>query len=195
MPLPWEIFSLKYNLVSFLLYFGKIIIIFKSFNQNPLIMKKTDYQASFEEANITNESAQLLMTTSRWAKFISIFGFIVYGLVIIGSIIGASVMSKTGAHMAAGYATMKGVYGPGVFSWGFAVPLIIISLIYFIPLYFQLRFAVKIQKAFRIGDTPTLTEAFRSLRNYYVIMGIFLIVTILFAAVGMIIGMAYTWHV
>lgn len=161
-------------------------------------MKKTNYKTSLEDVRLTDESAQLLMKASGWAKFLAIVGFIVYGLVILGSIIGAAAMKGAGAHMANTYNTtmqgMHGMYNPGMFSWGTAITLIIIAIVYFIPLYFLLRFATRTQKAFRIGDTPALTEGFHGLKNYFMIMGIFIIITMVFVVLGLIMAMIWGSH-
>lgn len=160
-------------------------------------MKKTDYQIRLEDARLTDESAQLLMKAAGWAKFLAIVGFIVYGLLIIGSIIGASTMSKIGVQMAGnpayGVQRMHGMYNyPGMFSWGFAITIIIVAIIYFIPLYFLLRFGTKTQQAFEIGDTSSLTEGFHGLKNFFMIMGIFIIITLLFSIIGLIAGISST---
>lgn len=155
-------------------------------------MKKADYQIRLEDARLTNESAQLLMKAAGWAKFLAIVGFIVYGLIIIGSIIGASTMSRIGTQIANNPAMYRGMHlynNMGMFSWGYAITLIIVALIYFIPLYFLYRFGARTQEAFRNGDATILTEGFHGLKNFFMIMGIFIIITIVFTILGLIIGM------
>ena len=146
-------------------------------------MRNVDYQTLPGDVQLTNESAHLLMTTARWAKFLAVFGFIAYGLLIIATVAGAAAVSS--GYMGANY-PFRG--NP----WGLAVSVIILAVVYFFPLYFLLRFASKTQRAFRTNDTYELTEGFHSLKNYYVFIGVLLLITIFFVIINMLLAIFHS---
>lgn len=131
------------------------------------------------EMKITPEAKTFLATTAKWAKFLAIVGFVVaaiYALTGLITLIAGSAMSLPG--MAAG-GRMLGLM------------MLIISAIYFVPMYYLYSFATRTAIAVQTDNEQELTEALNFQAKYFKFLGIFLIVmlcivalTILFSIIG-----------
>ena len=116
-----------------------------------------------------------LEQTTKWAKFLAIFGFVMCGFIVImafsiGSILG-SIMAMSGQDMPG-----LGAIGGGMIT----VFYLLLAVLLFFPNLYLLNFANKMQTALGSNNQPTLTESLRFLRAYYRYIGIFLIVVISF---------------
>ncbi len=124
---------------------------------------------------ISKESADLLVIITKWTKFLSIFGFIIIALMLIGIISSGVLLSNMNT-----YATQTAMYPytPGTFMWGYAIPYIILLIIYFFPMYFLYKFSVRTKEALQTRNAATLADSLRFLKNHYMMIGIIAIITI-----------------
>jgi hypothetical protein len=130
-----------------------------------------------------------LSEAARWAKFLSIIGFIVCGLVVlIGVFFGSFFSTLMGQYERSGqyneFPTASSGLGATV-----AVLYIIIALIYFFPCLFLFRFATKMKTALASNDQETLNISFQNLKATFRFIGILTLIMLVFWALAFIIGL------
>jgi len=143
-----------------------------------------------DEIRLNQGSIYLLNNISKWTKFLSILGFVLIGLMVVGILATGAFISSMNHYAETAHMYP---YNPGMFKWSFAVIYLIILAIYFIPLYYLYKFSTRIQKAIAMKDMVILTEAFSFLQKHYMFLGILVIVGIgisLIGFVSMIMGFA-----
>ncbi|MGZ2370963.1 hypothetical protein ACXR6G_14360 [Ancylomarina sp. YFZ004] len=114
-----------------------------------------------------------LRETRKWAKFLSIVGFIfIAALASIGIFAASSMMSAYTAFPVGGLAFFY---------------LIILGL-YFFPLYYLLKFANTAKEALNSRNTQTLTESMKYIKSHYKFVGILTIVMLALYPIGIIIA-------
>ncbi len=116
------------------------------------------------EFSIDPTAAGYLKDAARWAKFLSIIGFIFCGLFIIFALTASSI-----------FALMLGNLVPGM-TWFMSIVLIICALVYLFPCLFLYRFASKAQTAIRSQDPTLLSESFKNMRSLFRFLGILTII-------------------
>lgn len=120
-----------------------------------------------QQLHVDETAKAYLLEAARWAKFISIFGIVVFGLMIMG---GVSIMLM--GSVIAGAIAM----GVSPFTIGFIY--IVMSLVYLYPMIALLRFSTRIKMAIVTENHTVLHEAFRFLKNHFKSIGILIIVMI-----------------
>lgn len=131
------------------------------------IYTTTDYE---NDMRITALSKANLASVSKWAKFLSVIGFIMIGISVVLLLICGSAVS------ASGMAPMGYPYGMGAFGWPYIIICIIILLIYFLPMYYLYSFSVKCKTALLNNDSSILSDSFGWLNRYYTFIGILTII-------------------
>ena len=137
------------------------------------------------ELKITPDVKTNLLSASRWAKFLSITGFVFTGLMVVLAIVfiiagHAFHEAHSGWDMAYNmrYASnMSGVV------MGFTY--LTMAAIYFFPCLFLFRFADKTKNAMLSGTQTSFSAGMSNLKNLYQYMGILTIVGIDFFAIIM----------
>lgn len=119
---------------------------------------------------ITEASRTYLQETAKWAKFLSIVGFIFIGLMVIfglffGSIMGSAMSELDDAGLGAGM-------GAGAFGFIY----IIIALLYFFPTFYLYRFSTRTKQALLNSDSEGLAWGLEQLKSTFKFMGIMMIV-------------------
>ena len=128
------------------------------------------------ELQIDQQSISYLSETARWAKFLSIVGFIMCGLMIILALFAGSLMA-TLTRLRSDDA-LQGIAGMG----GAFVSLIyiVIALLYFFPCLYLFNFAGKMQTALRNNDQTSLNASFGQLKSCFKFVGILTIIVLSF---------------
>jgi hypothetical protein len=112
--------------------------------------------------NIDQAGKNHLGEAARWAKFLSVMGFIGCGLVVLIGVFFSSFFN----NMASGFG-QNNPYGDISATKGMGAVLgvfyIIIALIYFFPCLFLFRFATKMKTALASDDQETLNASFQNL--------------------------------
>ncbi|NQT78575.1 MAG: hypothetical protein HQ565_12760 [Bacteroidetes bacterium] len=116
---------------------------------------------------LSPNSMKYLVATRKWALFLAIIGFIGLGIMILVALF-MMAFSTT-------YSAFPGSGIPFVFI-GFLY--LIISVVYFFPVYYLLKFSTNMKKAVLLKNEITLEEAFRFLKNHYQFVGILMIIII-----------------
>lgn len=121
-----------------------------------------------KKIEIDQDSLNYLNTTRKWTMFLSIFGFILIGLLVIVGIF-------TGFFLTA----FKTAPTPlGFPEWLVFVIILIVAILYFIPVLFLFRFSKHTADAVHSLDKEQLKKALKNLKSFYVYTGIFTIIVI-----------------
>ena len=125
-------------------------------------------QSIYEQSSIElkQKSIDYLSEISKWAKFLSILGFIVIGLLIIGGIAMGGLSSAMSPYGGAGMGFLA------------VIIYLAIALLYFFPIYYLFRFSSFASRAVNNRDSSAVEPAFENLKSHYKFMGILAIVII-----------------
>lgn len=115
---------------------------------------------------IDDTAKAYLQEAARWGKFISIFGIVICGLMLMGGLFFA-LTGFAGAYSSMGFPTtiLGGIYIVG-------------ALVYLYPFIALLRFSIRVKEAILRSDNTVLHTSFRFLKNHFKSIGILIIVMI-----------------
>lgn len=125
-----------------------------------------DFNSTYEnlDLKLADEAKGFLQEIGKWAFFLSIIGYIGIALMLLFALFAGSILALTGG-------------GAGAMGGGFLSALyIIMSLLYFFPVYYLNKFATNIKNAIATNDSLQLSESFRYLKSHYKFIGILTIV-------------------
>lgn len=126
-----------------------------------------------------------LSETARWARFLSIVGFIALLLIAAFGIYTSIVLSRF--ENMYGYERRGNMLGIGT-----AITYLIVFLIYIFPIVFMYRFAGKMRQALDSHDQEALNSAFQNLKVCFRYLGIVTIIGIVLVALFVFLGIAST---
>lgn len=143
-------------------------------------MENNNYTPGNNKAEITEESGYYLREISRWARFLAIVGFILLGIMAIGIFSSSALiycMNET--------APLSGLYPhrPGTINFPYLIICFCILLAYFFPIYYLEKFSIRIRDGLHHCDSITISEAFRFLKNHYVMIGTLTLLGLVFFVV------------
>ena len=147
-----------------------------------------EHNSSFDsfELQFTPVAQGFLRETAKWARFLSIVGFIFIGLYVLLAL----VMFAMGGAMDAASENMDGMGRMGMMGavGGAAMGVIylICALIYFFPILYLYRFASNTLSALDSNNTDQLTNGLENLKSHYKFMGILMCIALIFIALGML---------
>jgi hypothetical protein len=118
---------------------------------------------------ITLQSLSYLNVAAKWAKFLSVIGFVSVGILSLLGIFMAITLSISDRVAALPFPFPKGLIG---------LVYIIIAVIYFFPALYLYRFSESATRSLLLKDTPSLTEALHNLKKTFQFVGIATIVAI-----------------
>jgi hypothetical protein len=133
------------------------------------------------ELQIDASAQSYLREAAKWAKFLSIVGFVMCGFFVLFGIFAASILSSMGSQfgtttMAAGVGTMMtAVY-------------VCFALLYFFPCLYTYRFSTHMKAALRSNDQQILISSFRNLKACYKFLGILTIVMLSIYLLALVFG-------
>ena len=130
-----------------------------------------------------------LSEAARWARFLSIVGFVIIGLIVLvgifaGSILG-TMMGNAGPANEYGNPRVTG----GIMGSFLIVIYILVAALYFFPCLFLYRFATKMRTALAANDQDTLNTSFQNLKKLLRFMGIMTIIVLAFYAMALVFGL------
>lgn len=115
-------------------------------------------------------STGFLSETAKWAKFLSIVGFVIVSLILVGGVfLGVTLSSTPGFDLNSGMGGMSLV---------FSLIYFLIALLYFFPCLYMYRFSVRMKTALLANNQEALNSAFGNLKSCFKFMGITTIVFI-----------------
>lgn len=139
--------------------------------------------------NVDQAGRSHLSEAARWAKFLSIIGFIMCGIIVLVGVFFGSVFSTlTSGYGNSPYDDLSTSAASGLGTMA-AVFYIIFALIYFIPTLFLYRFATKMKTALASNDQIVLNASFQNLKAAFRFVGILTIIMIALWLLAMIVGL------
>jgi hypothetical protein len=172
-----ECFSRKHiNSLGNILIFGDLI----TNSLNPKQSNMDSANTNLFELQIDASAQSYLREAAKWARFLSIVGFIFCALFILFGIFAGSIFSTMGAQlgttMAAGMGTVM------------AVVYVCLALLYFFPCLYTYRFGTQMQSALASNDQQVLISSFRNLKACYKFLGVLTIVMLSFYLLALVFG-------
>jgi len=125
-----------------------------------------------------------LSEAARWAKFLAIVGFVICGLIVIGGLFFASLMSS----MSSGFSRSNYEYEAmtsGITTFMSAL-YILVAVLYFIPCLFLYKFGNMMKPALASNDQEMLNSSLQNLKKMFRFVGILTIIVLVFFAIGIL---------
>ena len=126
------------------------------------------------ELQVDHESTNYLKDAARWAKFLSIVGFICIGLFVLMALFAGSIVGTMYSSMGVG--ATGGAFGGAAIT----IVYLLCALLYFFPCLYTFNFAKKMQDALRNNDQNLLNQSFRNLKACYRFLGILMVIGLCF---------------
>jgi len=136
------------------------------------------------ELQIDQQSISYLGETARWARFLSIVGFVLCGVMVIYAFFVGRLFSTFPRSSGSADALSSVMGFGGAF---FSVFFIVIALLYFFPCLYLFNFAGKMQMALRNNDQTTLNASLGNLKSCFKFVGILTIVFLSFYLLAIIV--------
>ena len=130
------------------------------------------------ELQIDQPTLIYLNESARWARFLSIMGFIACGLIVLGSVFYGTMFSSLMKNVDPETASVSG----GLVSTFSVFGAILGSLLLFFPSLYLFRFSSKMRVASNNNDQPALTESLKNLKSFFKFYGIMTIIVLSFYA-------------
>jgi hypothetical protein len=125
------------------------------------------------ELVLTKEAQVYLREAGKWAKFLSIIGFIGCGLILVAALFIGSIFSMM-SHLSPAYSQ-----APMSAAGGFvSIIYILVDILYFFFPYYLYRFSDKIKKGIVFQDVGYITRASESLKSFFKLWGIVTVIVI-----------------
>jgi hypothetical protein len=147
--------------------------------------------ANLFELQIDQPSLIYMNESARWARFLSILGFIGCGLVVLGGLFYGTMFSSLMKNMDPETAGVAGSLASG-FS---IVGALLGALLVFFPSLYLYKFSTKMRIASNNNDQPALTDSLKNLKSFFKFYGITTIIVLSFyaliiiaAVIGAIVG-------
>ena len=138
-----------------------------------------DNYSSSETFQLSPQIKTFLKETAKWAKFISIVGFVGVGLMVIFALFAGAIFSSFASD----------------FGEDFPFPTFLFSVIYLIfaaiayfPILYLYRFANNMQIALQRGDQHVLQNSFENLKSHYKFYWIMLAIILGFYALMLVLS-------
>lgn len=141
---------------------------------------ETTLHSDYAGLRVTNEMKRNWLSTSKWARFFAILGFVVSGLYLLflGSVGTALEMISS----LSGNPMLSMMLGPIMtYIMVFTGVVLLIQVAYH---YYHLLFANNMRKALQSTDQTAFEQSWKNLRNHFRIFGIMIIVVIVCYVVG-----------
>ena len=134
-------------------------------------MAEPNFESSWEHPmHIDKVSENYIKSTGKWARVLAILGFIVVGIMVLGSFSMGSILRL--------YGVSENNPMTGAMSVGITLFYLMLAAVYFIPILYLFRFSDYAGSAIRLKDEDSLRNAFRYLNAHYRFVGIMALVLI-----------------
>jgi hypothetical protein len=140
-------------------------------------------EQSLFELQVDHEVSGHLTQTAKWAKFLSIVGFIGCGIMIIAVVFLGTLLSTFSPLGASGIVTGGGFMQVGL--------LLAMMALYFFPCLFLFNFSNKMLRAIRDNDQYSLVASFRQLKLCFKFIGILTIVFLSIYVMVLLVAMIF----
>ncbi|BDS15069.1 hypothetical protein [Aureispira anguillae] len=131
------------------------------------------------ELSISNEAQQFLLTACKWAKFLSIVGFVSLGFLVLAAI---------GITFAGSSLPGDPFEGMGFFI-GFMY--LLFAGFYFFPILYFYRFSVMVKQGIETTSTDLITSGFENLKSSIKFIGVLTAVVLAFYLFALLLGLIF----
>lgn len=138
--------------------------------------------------NVDQIARTHLSETAKWAKFLSIMGFIICALIVLIGIFFGSFFSMFSSRYGSNPYDELPVSSTG-FGATMAIAYVIIALIYFFPCLFLFRFATKMKAALAANNQEVLNTSLQNLKATFRYVGIITIIMLAFWVLALLVGL------
>jgi hypothetical protein len=140
-------------------------------------MDPIDKNYSNDDSMRINEASKaFLLETAKWAKFLSIVGFVMLGLIVLGALIAGAAGAAFGGIGAMGGGLIAFIY-------------ILVAVLYFFPIFYLFKASVALKEGLLANDESSVTNGFENLKSHYKFVGILMIVMLSIYALILLIGL------
>ncbi len=142
-------------------------------------MEQFDRKADIFSMEIDESVKATFLEMTRWTKFMSIVGFIVISLMVLGGIIFGLIASNLSIYnnMLGGYASVVII-----------AYVVIAAAINFYPIYALLKYSTGMKTAMLSNDKSKFNESVAYLKNMFKYIGILMIIVLALYGLLIIIG-------
>ncbi len=131
---------------------------------------------------IDNGNIPYLAEAAKWAKFLSIIGFIFCALIILVALLSGTILSTLFSQLETqSSANLGSISGTIIIIY-----YILIAVLYFFPCLFLFNFASKMQTAIRNNDQIYLNNSFRNLKSLFKFWGILTVIGLCICVIAVI---------
>lgn len=121
---------------------------------------------------LDHDGQKFLLETCKWAKFLSILGFIGIGFMVVGGLLFGTFMGSMGKMMEStpsnGAMALSGTV--------MAVIYVLIAAVYFFPILYLYRFSTRTKEALVSGNSQGLSIGIENLKKHYKFVGILAVI-------------------
>lgn len=147
-----------------------------------------EQEVSLFNLNLDQTGRGHLSEAAKWAKFLSIIGFIICGfIVLMGAFFGSFMSMFTSRYDSGPYGDLS-VQSPGL-GTAMLVYYLIVGVLYFIPNLFLFRFATKMKAALAANDQEVVNLSFQNLKACFRFVGILTIIFLALFILGFVVMM------
>jgi glycosyltransferase involved in cell wall biosynthesis len=128
---------------------------------------------NLRELTFSNDIKNYLNTTSKWATFLAILGFISIGFLVLAGIsmtVFGTLLSDIAKNSSSAFTNMLFPY--------IGIVYILFAVLYFFPSLYLYNFANKVKKALAINIQEELEESFKNLKKLFKFLGVMTIILI-----------------
>lgn len=119
-----------------------------------------------EQLTLNGKAKGFLRETAKWAKFLSILGFIGIGLMIVFSLFAGTLFNAIPEAQAI----------PFDVGLVMTISYLVFAALYFFPVYYLYQFSSKMKTALLTKNDDTLSDAFEVLKSHYKFIGVLTII-------------------
>ncbi len=131
-------------------------------------MEQSVQSGNLFDLQIDQQANYHLLETAKWAKFLSIVGFIMCGLLAMFALFAGSIFSAALSQMEE--------MGTAVGGTMLTIIYLAMALLWFFPFLYLYRFATKATIALRSADQQNLNQSFKNLKSCFRFLGIMTII-------------------
>lgn len=132
-----------------------------------------------DNLQISEQTAVVLSQSARWAKFLSIVGFVMTGFMILASFILPGLLARNT------YAMPDMVFPVQ----GLRINFIIMAVLLFIPCLFLFRFSTRMKEALENNRQDLFEDSFQNLKSTFKFYGIVTIIVLSIYTLALLVGM------
>lgn len=118
---------------------------------------------------VDQQGSVYLAEAARWAKFLSIMGFVLCGIMILVAGFAGQILSNA-------FRTLEEMGTTSYDTFGLSIIYLVMAALWFFPCLYLYRFATKIQQGIRAHEQSSINKGFMNLKSCFRFIGIFTLI-------------------